>query len=607
MIRGLTFGILCLSSLSAVELIFTPERIDRPRHDPRRATFWYGPFSEGAAVFDVNGDGNLDITCGGAWYEGPAWTRHDRFRDHAFAQGEFVNNCGEYAIDVNRDGRLDLVSAGWMANGVYWYENPGQIGTRWKATKIVSSDNTEGLIVEDIDADGDDDVLINHWSPTADQGVTWLELLDEARFAVHVVGKEGDYHGIGLGDLNRDGRKDIVTPAGWYEAPEIRWSGTWEFHSDYVLPSDLGIRMLVIDVNGDGLNDIIFGHGHDYGLGWLEQIPPAEEPQALAFSKHDRDTDGGIEANKGQFHTLVLADINQDGELDLVTGKRLRGHAGSDPSAFDPLGVFWYEIQAGRFKPHVLAYNQLLWDGRFAIESSPPVMAIGTGMNINVVDIDHDGLVDIVVAGKSGLYLFRNRSVEVSETVPAVAITFPQAGAVYALNQLAWLQGFGYSGKGALDDNSLVWESSRDGVLGVGDDLRLTTLSEGIHRITLTATDAEGHASSETIQIEVLDQLFRRGDTNADGSVDISDAVFLLVFLFAGGPAPTCLESGDVNDDGAFNEGTMTAEPPDLSDGIFLLSWSFGGGPAPPAPGPFNCGFDPRGNKVGCDSFPACP
>jgi hypothetical protein len=61
----------------------------------------------------------------------------------------------------------------------------------------------------------------------------------------------------------------------------------------------------------------------------------------------------------GQFHTLVLADVNQDGRLDLVTGKRLRGHGGNDPSSFDPLGVFWFEIQGGAFLSHVLSYNHL--------------------------------------------------------------------------------------------------------------------------------------------------------------------------------------------------------------------------------------------------------
>jgi hypothetical protein len=393
--------------LFAKEPVFVPFKIDGPVHAPEKGSFWYGPFSEGAAVFDVNGDGKPEITCGANWYEGPDWKKHEGFRPSASIHGEFVNNCGEYAVDVNQDGKLDLISAGWMRNGVYWYQNPGKNGVAWKETKIVSSDFTEGLIVEDIDGDGDSDVLINHWGPKDDQGVTWLEL-DRGEFRVHVAGKKGDVHGIGLGDLDGDGRKDIITPHGWYRAPAER-SGEWVFHEDWRLKHEAGIRMLVIDVNGDGRNDIIYGHGHNYGLGWLEQLaeaPPggaaAGGARKLSFQDHV------IEDGLSQFHTLVLADVNQDGKLDLVTGKRLRGHAGGDPGAFDPLGVYWYDIQGGKFKKHVLSFNHLPW---YATETRnpPPNSAIGTGMNINVADLNGDGLVDIVVAGKSGLYLFENR------------------------------------------------------------------------------------------------------------------------------------------------------------------------------------------------------
>jgi hypothetical protein len=388
------------ASLLAGDPIFIPFKLDGPVHDPAKGSFWYGPFSEGSAVFDVNGDGHLDITCGANWYEGPKFIKHESFRDHATAHGEFVNNCGEYPVDVNGDGRLDLISAGWMQNGVWWYENPGKAGERWKATKIVSSDQTEGLVVEDIDGDGDSDVLLNHWGPKEGQGVTWLELERGGTFKVHVLGKQGDHHGIGLGDLDGDGRKDVITPRGWYRAPEDR-AGQWSFHEDWKL-DELGIRMLVLDVNGDGGSDIIYGRGHNYGLGWIEQ---QRGPDGKAAFKVHADA---IDLRPGQFHTLVLADVDQDGKPDLVTGKRLRGHAGADPSSFEPLGVFWYEIQGGTFVKHVLSFNHVPWYDGADARAQAPNFAIGTGMNINVADINKDGKVDIVVSGKSGLYAFIN-------------------------------------------------------------------------------------------------------------------------------------------------------------------------------------------------------
>jgi hypothetical protein len=407
---------LASAAASGKEPIFVPIKIDGPVHDPAKDSTWHGPFSEGSAVFDVDGDGAVDITCGANWYQGPEWKKHEGFRPSASVHGEFVNNCGEYPLDVNGDGKKDLISAGWMRNGVYWYENPGKAGEPWKETKILDSDFTEGLIVEDIDGDGDEDVLPNHWGPKDGQAVTWIENQGGAKFAPRPVGKEGDVHGIGLGDVNGDGRKDIVTPRGWWEAPADRAGGKWTFHADYKLRHEGGIRMPVIDVNGDGKNDIIYGHGHNYGLGWLEQgaAPEAASggsggggaaPAAggLTFRDHE------IEDSAGQFHTLVLADVDQDGKLDLVTGKRLRGHGGDDPSSFDPLGVYWYDIQGGKFAKRVLSYNHIVrYEGK-ETRNPAPNFAIGTGMNINVADVNKDGKVDIVVGGKSGLYLFENR------------------------------------------------------------------------------------------------------------------------------------------------------------------------------------------------------
>ncbi len=404
--------------LLATNPVFIPMKVDGPTHAPEKNSWWYGPFSEASAVFDVDGDGDLDITAGNHWYENagaeraggklmvPKWRKHSGHRPHASVHGEFVNNCGEYPLDVNRDGKLDLVSAGWMKDGVWWYENPGGKAGEWRATKIISSQQTEGLVVEDIDGDGDADVLVNHWGPREGQGVTWLELQDDAEFAVHVLGTEGDHHGIGLGDLDGDGRKDVITPNGWYRAPENVREEKWEFRKDYGPLGELGIRMLVVDVNEDGLNDIVYGRGHDYGLYWLVQTKTEGDAEGLSFSRPEL-----IRLDPGQFHTLVLADVNQDGRDDLVTGKRLRGHAGNDPSSFDPLGVFWYEIKDGKFIEHVLSYNHLpFYAGRWEF-NPPPLGAIGTGMNINVADLNGDGKVEIVMSGKTGLYVFLNRGV----------------------------------------------------------------------------------------------------------------------------------------------------------------------------------------------------
>ncbi len=91
-------------------------------------------------------------------------------------------------------------------------------------------------------------------------------------------------------------------------------------------------------------------------------------------------------------------------------------------------------------------------------------------------------------------------------------------------------------------------------------------------------------------------QQFRRGDTNADGTVDITDAVTGLEFLFKKGEPPPCMEAGNSNGDGQI----------DVSDAVFTLSYLFAGTRAPPAPGPDECGVDPRESTLGCDEYALC-
>jgi len=123
----------------------------------------------------------------------------------------------------------------------------------------------EGVIHGDIDGDGDDDILCNHWSLVKGQGMTWLEHIDkEPWFVEHLVGTQGDVHGNGLGDINGDGKTDIVTPEGWYEQPKRATDTPWKFHSDYKFEPAKGRGggashpILVHDVDEDGLNDTSF-------------------------------------------------------------------------------------------------------------------------------------------------------------------------------------------------------------------------------------------------------------------------------------------------------------------------------------------------------------
>src|SRR5690606_36726814 len=108
----------------------------------------------------------------------------------------------------------------------------------------------------------------------------------------------------------------------------------WVMHKDFAVGM-ASVPMVVFDVNKDGMNDIIIGQGHDYGLHWWEQ--KKGDDGKTAWERHE------IEANRSQFHDMQLADLDNDGEMELITGKRYRAHSGHDPGANDPIGLYYYE------------------------------------------------------------------------------------------------------------------------------------------------------------------------------------------------------------------------------------------------------------------------
>ncbi|MHC4521486.1 MAG: FG-GAP repeat domain-containing protein, partial [Planctomycetota bacterium] len=396
-------------SVQAAEVIFTPVKVDGPVHDPAQNTYWFGPFCECASVLDVDGDGDLDIASGRNWYEAPDWIKHADFRDGAQTNGPETDDNSEFAMDVNFDGRMDVVSSGWMfMKGAFWYENPGSNDKVWTSTRLHMAKNMEGVVHGDIDGDGDEDILCNHWSLVPGQGMTWLEHIDKAPwFVEHVIGTQGDSHGNGLGDINGDGRMDIVTPSGWYEQPPSATAPQWPFHADYRFEpakrrgGGASHPILVHDVDEDGLNDILIGSSHAYGLAWLEQ--KVDSAGKRTFETH------WVETEYSQVHTLALGDLNGDGKADLVTGKRLFAHHGTDHGAGEPLYAFWYDIQGGEFERHILSFNHLPHYPGLETQNPPPNYVVSVGMKLNIADMDKDGRNDVIIAGKGGLYIFYNQ------------------------------------------------------------------------------------------------------------------------------------------------------------------------------------------------------
>ena len=340
---------------------------------------------EAVAAGDVNRDGKLDLITGEYWFEGPSFTTRHRITTIPRV-GDYYDDFSDFPMDVDGDGYLDIITGGWWNESIIWRQNPRNNG-RWHNHTADKCGNVETIRFWDVDGDGRVEIC-----PNAGGNVVAYRVEHDAagkptgKLLKHVIKQGGCGHGLGFGDINGDGRGDFIIPDGWLEAPEKPWEQPWKYHAEFKLGM-VSVPILVYDVNGDGKADLIAGQGHDYGLAWYEQGGDGEN---RTWTKHDIDLD------RSQYHEMALADLDNDGKPELITGKRWRAHMGQDPGAGDPLHLSYYRIDGGKFT-------------RFTIDYGPATRASGTGIYLWVADLDGNGWLDIAAPGKEGLYIFYNR------------------------------------------------------------------------------------------------------------------------------------------------------------------------------------------------------
>jgi hypothetical protein len=383
--------------------------------------FW----AEGASFGDFNHDGKMDVVSGPFWYEGPDFKKRHEFSPanatfkvkkadgteqtiEGFEGGLGTHNAYSesflvFTYDFNGDGWDDVLVYGFPGKDASWYENPKGREGHWQRHLILEVVDSESPGFMDVDGDGKPDILCCSGGYMGYATANWKN--PGSPWTFHAVTPKGGWHkfthGIGAGDISGDGRADIMDKDGWWEQPQsLAGDPVWKHHPYKFGGGQGGAQMLVYDVNGDGLNDVITSiNAHGYGLAWYEQV---KENGEITFKEHvilNRDAKPNKDGVAfSQIHSLALADIDGDGLMDIVTGKRFWAHGphGPDAQSDDPPVLYWLKLtrpQKGQaeFVPHQI----------------DDASGVGTQVVVgNVSDKEHP---DIIVGNKKGLFVFEHQ------------------------------------------------------------------------------------------------------------------------------------------------------------------------------------------------------
>lgn len=400
---------LCFAVAGCLVSALTASAADHTLHSFKKTTITKEFLCEGANFGDFNHDGKMDIEAGPYWFEGPDFTKRHEFTPPAakpYDPHGYSDFFLSYVYDFNGDGWPDILVYSWPGKETAWYENPKNKEGHWARHVIFGVTDNESPQLGDMNGDGKPELICHTEGYLGFAEADWSDPTKPWKF--RRISPKGEWqrytHGYGFGDINGDGRMDILEKDGWWEQPaSMVGDPVWVKHP-FTFGAG-GSQMYVYDVNGDGLPDVITSlSAHGFGLAWYEQTRTGGE---ISFKEHifmnSKPEENKYGVKFSQIHSIDLVDMNGDGLQDLVTGKRYWAHGptgDAEPAA--PAVLYWFQLVRHKdksvdFIPHLIDDDS------------------GVGTQVTAGKISGGKLPDVVVGNKKGLFFFQHETRKVSQ------------------------------------------------------------------------------------------------------------------------------------------------------------------------------------------------
>ena len=390
-------------ALAFFAAVITAQAAEFPLHSFERIQLTDRYYSEGINAADVDGDGQVDAIHGPFWFAGPEFQTKKLIYQAAPQNREgYANNFFSWPYDFNKDGLVDVLTAGFPGTPAFVYQNPGKEGQEspWPKHQVFDWVSNESPHFVNLVGDDPPELVCTRDGYFGYAEINPANALEPWNFYYisDRIAPEKFGHGLGVGDVNRDGRLDVLMKDGWFEQPEDLTQGHWTLHKAAFAPRG-GAEMFAYDVDGDGDNDVITSlAAHEYGLAWHEQTPQGFKEHLIMGDRPGLNRYG---VYFSELHSVQLADMDGDGLKDIVTGKTYWSHHMKSHGWNDGAVVYWFKLVRGK-------------DGVDWLPMKAEGEA-GIGRQLVIKDVNGDKLLDILAGGMKGAHVLIHRVKNVSE------------------------------------------------------------------------------------------------------------------------------------------------------------------------------------------------